>query len=168
MSNVFKSFGRKISDAAKSTAKKSEELIETSKLRSKIKENESEIEKLKKEIGEAAYAKFVEGVKIFDEAEEMCESIKGFEEKIAEIEVDILSLRRIRVCPSCQTEVEETVVFCSNCGHKFEPLPEPEVEEEETEVEANEGEVPENVCPSCGEELEEGAAFCPSCGTKIE
>ncbi len=161
MAGMFKDIGKKIGDAAKSTAKKSEEMIETGKIKSKIRENENEIEKMKKEIGEVAYAKYSEGDKIFDEAAVICESIKAAEEKIAELEVEILRLRHVRVCPSCQTEVEDTVAFCPKCGHKFEPLPEPEEEKPEEEA-------PEKVCPSCGAEVEEGVAFCPSCGAKVE
>lgn len=161
MAGMFKDFGKKIGDAVTNTAKKSEEMIETGKVKSKIRENENEIEKLKTEIGEVTYAKYTEGDMIFDEAAVICESIKAAEEKNAELEVEILRLRHVRVCPSCQTEVEETVAFCAKCGHKFEPLPEP-VEEEPKE------EAPENPCPSCGAEIEEGVAFCPSCGEKVE
>jgi predicted RNA-binding Zn-ribbon protein involved in translation (DUF1610 family) len=165
MAGTFKKFGEKISNAAKSTAKKSEELIETGKVRSKIRENEAEIEKLKKDIGEATYVKYNEGGVIFDEAKVLCESIKAAEENIAVLEEQILRLRRVRVCSSCGKEVEDTVSFCPVCGHKFEPLPEPEKEEPEEEGEEEEG---GNKCPSCGTQIEEGVAFCPNCGAKVE
>lgn len=159
----LKGFGKKLSDAAKNTAKKSEELIEIGKVKNKIKDAESNIVKLKMSIGETAYTKFKDGEATFSEAEEICstidealESIKGFEEKI-------MLLKHIRNCPECSTEVEDVVAFCPKCGHKFEPLPVAEEEIEETEEE------PAGLkCKSCGADLEEGTAFCGGCGTKVE
>lgn len=155
----LKGFGKKLSDAAKSTAKKSEELIEIGKVKSKIRDAENNIEKMKMNIGEAAYTKFKDGGKIFPEAEEMCKGIDEAFESIKNLEANILRLKHIRICPGCSTEVEDTVAFCAKCGHKFEPLP---VTEEEVE---DDGELK---CEKCGAPIEEGAAFCGGCGAKVE
>lgn len=154
----LKGFGKKLSDAAKSTAKKSEEMIETGKIKSKIRDAENNIEKMKLSIGEAAYSKFKEGGKTFPEAEEICSGIDVVYESIKEYEEKILSLKHIRICPGCSSEVEDTVAFCAKCGHKFEPLP--VIEEEE--------EVDELKCKACGAHLEQGVAFCGGCGAKVE
>lgn len=157
MAGGLKGFGKKLGDAAKNTAKKSEELIEIGKVKGKIRDEEGKIEKLKMQIGETAYSKFKEGADTFSEATELCtgidealDAIKGFEDKI-------LQLKHIRICPECGAEVEDIVAFCSKCGNKFEPLP----VEEESE--------PEGIkCKSCGADLEEGTAFCGDCGAKVE
>lgn len=155
----LKGFGKKLSDAAKNTAKKSEELIEIGKVRGKIRDTENDIEKIKMQIGETAYNKFKEGSSTFPEAEELCSGIDEALEKIKDFEEKILSLKHIRICPECSTEVEDTVAFCSKCGFKFEPLPEVEEVEED----------PQGLkCKACGAELEEGVAFCGSCGAKVE
>jgi uncharacterized membrane protein YvbJ len=156
----LKGFGKKLSDAAKSTAKKSEELIEIGKVKAKIRDAENEIEKAKMQIGEAAYKRFKEGESTFPEAEEMGGKIDGILDDIKGLEEKILRLRHVRACPGCGDEVEDTVAFCSKCGHKFEPLP---VEEEE---EDEDGDVLK--CKSCGAEIEEGSAFCGKCGAKVE
>ena len=155
----LKGFGKKLSDAAKNTAKKSEELIEIGKIRNKIRDEENNIQKLKTEIGEKAYSMFKEGDEVFKEAAELC---TGIDEALANIEVfeeKIMRLKHIRICPDCGVEVEDTVAFCSKCGHKFEPLPVEEPEEEEAQGPK---------CKACGADIEEGAAFCGSCGAKVE
>ena len=113
------------------------------------------------QIGEVAYNKFKSGEATFPEAEEMGEKIDGFLDDIKGFEEKILRLKHVRVCPDCYEEVEDTVAFCSKCGHKFEPLPVEEEEEEETEDDTPK-------CKSCGAEMDEGAAFCGKCGAKVE
>ncbi len=156
----LKGFGKKLSEAAKNTAKKSEELIEIGKVKNKIRDEENNIEKLKMSIGETAFSKFTEGESTFPEAEEICSSINEALDTIKGLEDKIMQLKHIRTCPDCSTEVEDNVGFCPKCGHKFDPLP---VDEEEV------AEEPEGLkCKSCGADLEEGAAFCGGCGAKVE
>jgi DNA-directed RNA polymerase subunit RPC12/RpoP len=154
----LKGFGKKLSDAAKNTAKKSEELIEIGKVKAKIRDAENDIEKTKMEIGEIAYKKFKDGEATFAEAEEMGTKIDGFLDDIKDFEEKILRLKHVRICPDCGEEVEDIVAFCSKCGHKFEPLPAEEKEEVDDVLK----------CKSCGAELEEGVAFCGKCGAKVE
>ena len=155
----LKGFGKKLSNAAKNTAKNAEEMIEIGKVKGKIRDEESNIEKIKMQIGETAYNKFKEGTATFPEAEELCSGVGEALEKIKDFEEKILMLKHIRVCPECATEVEDTVAFCAKCGFKFEPLPVEEEAEEETEG---------LKCKSCGADIDEGVAFCGSCGAKVE
>ena len=159
MAGKFKDFGKKMADAAKSTAKKSEELIEIGKVKGKIKDEEHKIEKLKMQIGEMAYTKFTDGQETFPEAAEFCGSIVESLEAISGFEDQILELKHIRVCPECETDVDDEVAFCSKCGHKFEVIVKEDEEPEEPEG---------NVCAACGVAMEDGAAFCGACGAKTE
>lgn len=158
MAGKFKDFSKKLGDAAKNTARKSEELIETGKIKGKIKEEEREIEKLKMEIGEKAFQKFMDKEEIFSEAVELCEAIIAAKDRSAEYEMKILELKHIRVCSACNAEVDNTIAFCPNCGNKFEPIVKEEPEQE-----------PEGkVCGSCKAPIEDDTLFCPSCGAKVE
>ena len=158
MSGKFKEFGKKMGQAAKNTAKKSEELIEIQKVKGKIKDHENSINGFIRKIGEVALEKFENGEKTFDEAEELCRQIEEARAAIKDLETEILELRHIRVCPSCGAENEDEVAFCPKCGFKYEPKPEPTPEPEEEGVK----------CKGCGNPLEEGTVFCPNCGTKAE
>lgn len=158
---TLKGFGKKLSNAAKNTAKKSEELIEIGKVKGKIKDEEGKIEKLKMQIGETAYSKFKEGTDTFPEATELCTVIDEALDAIKGLEDSILQLKHIRICSECGTEVEDTVAFCPKCGNKFEPLPVEEDEEEEAKPEGLK-------CKACGADLDEGTAFCGNCGAKVE
>ncbi len=157
MSGKFKEFGKKIGQAAKNTAKKSEEMIEIQKVKGRIKDQENSIAGFMKKIGEVALEKYENGEKTFDEAEELCKQIDEARAAIKVLEVEILDLRHIRMCPSCGAENDDEVLFCPKCGFKFEPKPEPE-----PEVKADEG----LKCKGCGQPIEEGTAFCPNCGEK--
>lgn len=161
MAGKFKDFGKKIGQAAKNTAKKSEELIEIQKVKGKIKDHETSVYGFIKQIGEIALEKHENGEKTFDEADELCKQIEEARESIKGLEAEILELRHIRVCPSCGKENDDEVVFCPKCGFKYEPKPEPEPEPKEGTEEGNK-------CKKCGEPLEEDTAFCPNCGEKVD
>lgn len=159
MAGKFKEFGKKIGQGVKNTAKKSEELIEIQKVKSKIRDEENKISGFMKQIGEVALAKFENGEKTFDEAHELCEQIMKAREEIKNLDTEIMDLRHIRVCPECGAENEDEVAFCPKCGFKYEPKPEPVVEEEVEEGPK---------CSKCGEVLDGETAFCPNCGEKVE
>ncbi len=56
------------------------------------------------------------------------------------------------VCPSCNTQNEDSAQFCVNCGTPLAAPPQPE------------GAV---ACPSCGTANPPGAQFCVNCGTPL-
>ncbi len=56
------------------------------------------------------------------------------------------------VCPSCNTQNEDSAQFCVNCGTPLMAPPQPE------------GAV---ACPSCGTANPPGAQFCVNCGTPL-
>ncbi len=56
------------------------------------------------------------------------------------------------VCPSCNTQNEDSAQFCVNCGTPLMAPPQPE------------GAV---ACPSCGTANPPGAQFCINCGTPL-
>lgn len=70
-------------------------------------------------------------------------------------------MENAKLCQACGTELNETEVFCHNCGAKYEA---PVVEEEAPEAVAPK----KTFCTNCGAELAEGTVFCSNCGTKNE
>jgi predicted nucleic acid-binding Zn ribbon protein len=49
-------------------------------------------------------------------------------------------------CPNCNSEIDDDVKFCSNCGFKTKVI---------------------NLCPICGIKIESGIKFCGNCGSKL-
>jgi len=56
----------------------------------------------------------------------------------------------MRICPKCNAQYNDEMIFCSHCGYPLMPKEE----------------VP--VCPFCGKKLPNFDAFCPYCGNKID
>ena len=59
-------------------------------------------------------------------------------------------------CQNCDTELDDGVKFCPNCGSKVVELLE----------DSNEDKV--KTCPNCGKEVDDGVKFCANCGTKVD
>lgn len=92
----------------------------------------------------------------------------------------ILRLKGIRYCPNCERIVDDTTVFCGDCGTRIDPLE--DVDEGSIRCSCcgakNSSEkhfcikcgqkLGEMIhCPHCGIQLPANARFCEECGTKI-
>ncbi|MDP4094782.1 MAG: zinc ribbon domain-containing protein [Bacillota bacterium] len=156
----FKSFTKKVSHTAKAAAKKSSDIVEVTKLNMNIGSEEDKIQKKYTEIGKILYDLYVSGESTNEVIKTHCEVIKTHEENIKKMKQKILELKNIKVCPSCGTELEQEILFCSKCGAKQE-VPETQAQAEETEK-------AENNCPECGTAFVDGALFCGKCGAKLQ
>lgn len=151
----FDSFGKKVSEAAQSAAKKSSELVEVTKINMSISSEEDKIKKHFSKIGEEIYAKYAEGNEIDPDFMEMCQEIGTIREKINDLKAKIMELKNVKLCTNCGAELDRSIVFCPKCGTKQEDIP---------KEEAPKG----KICPKCGAQVTEGSAFCQSCGSKVE
>lgn len=77
-------------------------------------------------------------------------------------------------CPKCNTDVQEGVKFCPNCGGKILSPGMTSCPKCNAEMKIGSkfcpscGEKLVNNCPKCNAELQAGAKFCPACGAKTE
>ncbi len=127
--DFFDDLVKKVSDKAQSAVKKSGEVIEITKLKTRIVANQKTIEDNYLEIGKILYQRYLEGENVESQIKNLCEEIKSKEEIIKSIKEEIISLKGSVECQKCHAVVERTSYFCPNCGEK---LPEPK----ETEVES--------------------------------
>lgn len=67
--------------------------------------------------------------------------------------LEILELKRLRLCPNCRSEVEEGEVFCGECGTRMETI---EIDDEESVV-----------CSRCGAGNARVKKFCVICGQRL-
>lgn len=81
--------------------------------------------------------------------------------------------KRVKKCPKCQTEVDESARFCPNCGYDFSSSDLMKCPSCGKDIPKNSKFCPEcgkplvNKCPKCGTDIPPGSKFCPSCGEKV-
>lgn len=156
----------KLGSLAKNAADKTNEMMETSKLNSKINESKSKIAARKSEIGEYYWKKYESGETLHEEVMELCAAIKAEDEAIEGYNQEIMKIKAAppqtqegvpvvdldaTPCASCGAPVPAGKKFCPECGTPA-TLPQP-------------APAPDSVaCPSCGKPIPEGKSFCPECG----
>jgi DNA-directed RNA polymerase subunit RPC12/RpoP len=157
---LFDNLGKKIGDLATTTAKKSGEMIEVTKINLNINTEEDSIKKLYSEIGNYCYELFQQGPFQDGRINDLCSQIKTHKDKIQELKEKIYSVKGIVICKNCGAEIDNNTPFCSKCGSKI-VVNEPPAEATET-VEDDSIE-----CPTCKAKVSGGSAFCSGCGTKV-
>jgi len=131
--SVLEKFSKKITETAKAAAKKSGDIVEVTKLNMSISAEEDKIKKAYMEIGKLIYERYSKGKSVPEGIEGICEKIKAYEDNINEMKEKIYTLKNIKICPSCNAELEMDVNFCPRCGMKQEKVkPEEQLNEEET------------------------------------
>ena len=135
----FDKLGKKASEAYKVTADKTGKLAKEAKLRMKMGELKSEINKIYEDIGKKIYKNHVleEKEDISNQIEEQCTKIDCLSDEIESILKQCLELKDKRQCPNCYAEIEKDVKFCPECGAKQDIIEEP-VKEVEIVDESNE------------------------------
>lgn len=118
--SFFDKFGKKVEEATQIATKKSNELVEVTKLNASIKSEEQNIEKLYKEIGERVYKDFCTSSEIYGEFSQICDEIKSSHSKITQFKARIRELKNIKLCSNCNAEVSSSSAFCDQCGTKLD------------------------------------------------
>ncbi len=110
----------KISHTTRVVAKKSNELVELTKLRAQAADQEREIDGILRKIGQALYDAYKVGGESYDSIEDACEELDAAYARLDELQEKIGELKNVKKCPACQKEMDKDAVFCSVCGVKFE------------------------------------------------
>jgi predicted nucleic acid-binding Zn ribbon protein len=156
----------KLNTFTKNVSDKANDVIELTKLNSKINSEKAEIDGLLKKIGSYYYEKHMAGEAVDSGIAEMIAAVDAHNAAIRETEAQIKALKEEPaaaapaaaapiggiVCPSCGKQNVAGTKFCSECGGKLEAPVQPQ----------------QKVCPSCGAAVAEGIKFCSECGTKVE
>lgn len=89
---LFDNFTKKVGDVAKTAAKKSGDLVETTKINMSINSEEQKIKDIYIEIGKAVYLKYKNNEMLSPDLEESCDKIKATEDNIASLREKIAQL----------------------------------------------------------------------------
>ena len=122
---------KKANDAYQTTKEKTVQLTTEFKMKSKINNNNDKIKALYKELGMLVFDSYKSNTHLSeDEINPKCEEINTLLEEVAKIKVDILSLKKLKKCVSCDSEIDQSDNFCPKCGAK-----QPEIKQDEAKVE---------------------------------
>lgn len=154
-----KNVSKTVTKTYKVATEKSGKLIEEAKLRMQIaSENDKISEKLEK-IGSLVYEDFKAGNSAYADFEDLCKEIEESELSVCNMKTKILEMKKLKLCPVCDTSLSVDDRYCSKCGA------EQEIAEGQ---ESSENETNDTTCPYCNAKLDKNATFCTSCGTKLE
>ncbi|MBW7455059.1 zinc ribbon domain-containing protein [Paenibacillus sepulcri] len=153
------SFFDKMKQGASDAARKAQQTVEITKLKSQISGKEKEKDKLFYLIGTAIHASHQEG-NIAQSEEEVvshCLKVDGLNQEIQFLEERIKNIRFEKTCPTCSIVVPLDTRFCPGCGTPFPEEPRPENTIGEIRV----------ICNHCLTENDLSSKHCLSCGNKL-
>ncbi|MBZ4644849.1 MAG: hypothetical protein PWR27_279 [Petroclostridium sp.] len=116
---ILNEIRNKMTETAKSAIKKSNEIVEVTKLSISIGDAQSRIDKLLKDIGKIMYDAYKSGEIFSEEISTICLEIDEIADEINSMRQKIAQLKNVKVCPVCEKENESDASFCSRCGHKI-------------------------------------------------
>lgn len=105
---------------AKNVVKKSSSLMNQTKLKFAVSENEDQIKELMISIGECVYREHQNGTELAGDIGEKCTQIDQLKDEISALRAKIAELKDNVICPSCGEYNPKDNTFCSKCGTKLE------------------------------------------------
>lgn len=105
-----------IANVSKDVTQKAKDVSGIAKLKLDIKSKEDFIKEQYIQIGKAYY-KAHKGEDVAEK--DLFARIEEAKDAIADMELQILELKKARKCPKCGAEVAEAAEFCSGCGAKL-------------------------------------------------
>ena len=130
----FDDLGKKLGETVDNVSAMAGKSIEIQKLRNQVRNLERGNALDIQSLGRMVYQGFVDGAKLEDKPQEICEGIKSREEGIEELLEKIALLKGVRTCPKCGKTAAKEMAYCPYCGIELPPLPEEEEVMEEGEV----------------------------------
>ena len=117
--DFFDKLSKKMGEVYQGAKTKTEEVSQEFKIRTKITEKKSAIEKMYTEIGKVVYEDIKDNKDVSrDVVVEKCNMITAYTEEIARLEAEMLKVKNIRICESCKAEIDYKMEFCPKCGSK--------------------------------------------------
>jgi len=181
-------FIRTMEEGLEKLGKKSETLVETTKVKLQISQLQKEVGEKQKELGALYYTLYKQESDEKEPLEKICLEIMELEKKILALEQEMGKKDSDSlICPKCNTVNSKNSMFCNNCGEKIQRLicqkcgePLDAGVQSCASCEANTGGetpiIPDQTpaaaagssCPNCGADLEPEAKFCAGCGVHCE
>ena len=145
--STFDQFTQGVSEAANTAVEKTRSLLEAARLSSKIAAEKNHREKLYQQIGELYFHEYRSPER--KKLEALCADVETITQAIAELEEQVLEVKKKKICPACGAEQPADSRFCGRCGVTF----------------PSEGNGIE--CPNCHNLVEYDSKFCTVCGVRL-
>lgn len=129
--NDFNAILGKMKSWANAAGKKTEEVVETSKLKLQIVSLNGDISKAYEELGALVYHAAKNNETVGEEMDAVMEKIDELLVKLAELESKVTEIKKERICGNCGAACPVDAHFCSRCGVILEAMEEDEAEEAE-------------------------------------
>lgn len=152
------SFFDKVKQGASDAAKKAQQTVEITRLKSQISGKEKEMEKLFHLMGETIYRAHEAGDIASSEQEiaSLCEGLDALKLEIQLLDERIKNIRFEKSCP-CGKVVPLDARFCPDCGTELMEEPKPETTFGEIRI----------ICSACSTENDLTAKTCIACGQAL-
>lgn len=135
---LFMALFDKIGNMTKSISDKTGDMLEITKLNSKINNEKNKISSLKTKIGDYYWSKFESGMTLDTEAQNLCVEIKESINTITALETEIQKIKSggkeinaeaqntpdfevVTYCGNCGAAIDKGKKFCSECGTPVSP-----------------------------------------------
>ena len=125
--DVFEKIGDTIVQVGKDVTQKAKDVSGIAKLKLDIRSKEELVKEQYMEIGKIYY-KRNKGKEVPEQTQ--FDRIGEAMVEIERMKLQILELKKARMCPSCGAQVHDTAEFCSACGAKLSVVAEEAVDEE--------------------------------------
>lgn len=114
-----------ITDTAEVVGKKTEDLVEIQKLRSRIRNAQRNVEADYQKLGEIIYQRYIGGAVLDEELADVCSKIMELQKETASYKEELAGRKGQNVCPVCGSGNPKDAAFCMQCGA---PMPKNEPE----------------------------------------
>ncbi|MFA7078324.1 MAG: zinc ribbon domain-containing protein [Syntrophomonas sp.] len=145
------SFFNQIKKGVQTVTDKSDELVESTKIKMAISKIESQITQRKMELGALTYRLHTEAQVHIPEITSVCTGIDACYKEITDLQNQLVAIQPNPItCPSCSGKNAPGAMFCSGCGTSLQT--------------SNQN---GSICPSCSAPNRLEAKFCVKCGTVL-
>lgn len=153
----FNDLKKSISEVSETVVKKSGNIVEIQKLKSKRSSLESECKDLYEKLGKMYFDIYVAGDMTDMEASQICEQIQANQEAQEETTQAITRAKGTTLCPNCKAEISTEVSFCPKCGFNVVPKAEEDEDNKSTAESVVESifEVADDVADKAGNVVED-------------
>ncbi len=117
--NFLKNLKQAFTETAEVVTKKTEDVVEIQKLRSKIYNAKKNVEVDYKKLGTIIYQRYLSGEAMDEELADVCEAIRDLMEQTEKYKDELAEKKGLAICDACDASNPKDALFCMKCGAKL-------------------------------------------------